>query len=108
MIAVNSEPFSVVHHNGFIRLLKVLEPRYLLNSRCHHTSFQQHCGSGTPGNKKKSSLLWKFCDELVDENSETESSPESTQSVVDAYLKEPNQPRKSDPNWSIVRLLNLI
>ena len=48
-------------------------------------------------NKKKSSLLWKFCDELTDENSETESSPESTQSVVDAYLKEATQPRKSDP-----------
>lgn len=53
--------------------------------------------TGMPGNKKKSSLLWKFCDELMDENCETVSSPESTQSVVDAYLKEPNQPRKSDP-----------
>jgi len=26
MIAVDSEPFSVVHHTGFTRLLKVLEP----------------------------------------------------------------------------------
>ena len=47
--------------------------------------------------KKKSSLLWKYCDELMDENSETESSPESTQSVIEKYLKEPTMPRKSDP-----------
>ena len=33
-----------------------------------------HSSAGMPGNKKKSSLLWKFCDELMDENSETESS----------------------------------
>jgi len=56
-----------------------------------------HSSAGIPGNKKKSSLLWKFCDELMDENSVIESSPESTQSVVDVYLKEPNQPRKSEP-----------
>jgi len=30
--------------------------------------------AGMPGNKKKLSLLWKSCDELMDENSETESS----------------------------------
>ena len=33
----------------------------------------------------------------MDENSEAERSPESTQSVVDTYLKQPTQPRKSDP-----------
>ena len=33
----------------------------------------------------------------MDENSETETSPVSTQSVVDKYLKEPTQPRKSNP-----------
>ncbi len=44
-----------------------------------------------------SSLLWKFCNELIEEKSETESSPKSTQSVIDSYLKEPNQPRKSSP-----------
>ena len=47
--------------------------------------------------KKKSSLLWKYCDELMDENSEIESLPESTQSVIEKYLKEPTMPRKSDP-----------
>jgi len=47
-------------------------------------------------NHNKSSLLWKYCDALMDENRETESSPESAHSVVDAYLKEPNQQRKSD------------
>ena len=41
---------------------------------------------------KKSLLLWKYCDELMDENSETESSPVSTQSVIDNYLKEPTLP----------------
>ena len=46
---------------------------------------------------KKSSLLWKYCDELMDENSETESSPVSTQSVIDNYLKEPTLSRKSNP-----------
>lgn len=46
---------------------------------------------------KKKSLLWKYCDELMDENSETESSPLSTQSVIDNYLKEPTLSRKSDP-----------
>jgi len=46
---------------------------------------------------KKSSLLWKFCDDIMDENSEAERSPESTQSVADTYLKQPTQPRKSDP-----------
>ena len=44
-----------------------------------------------------SSLLWKFCNELIEEKSESESSPKSTQSVIDSYLKEPNQPRKSCP-----------
>ena len=47
--------------------------------------------------KKKSSLLWKYCDELMDENTESETSPVSTQSVVEEYIKEPTQPRKSDP-----------
>ena len=46
---------------------------------------------------KRSSPLWKYCDELMDENSETKSSPFSTQSVIDSYLKEPTLPRKSDP-----------
>ena len=46
---------------------------------------------------KRSSLLWKYCDELMDENSKTESSPLSMQSVIDSYLKEPTLPRKSDP-----------
>ena len=47
--------------------------------------------------KKKSSLLWKYCDELMDTNSEIESSPESTQLVIEKYLKEPTMSRKSDP-----------
>ena len=46
---------------------------------------------------RPSSLLWRFCNELIDEKSESESSPKSTQSVIDGYLKEPNQPRKSSP-----------
>ena len=46
---------------------------------------------------KRSSLLWKYCDELMDKNSKTESSPLSMQSVIDSYLKEPTLPRKSDP-----------
>ena len=33
----------------------------------------------------------------MNKNSETETSPVSTQSVVDKYLKEPTQPRKSNP-----------
>ena len=33
----------------------------------------------------------------MDENSETENSPLSTQSVIDNYLKEPTLSRKSDP-----------
>ena len=33
----------------------------------------------------------------MDDNSETESSPESTQSVVDAYLKQPTESIKSNP-----------
>ena len=47
--------------------------------------------------KKRSSLLWKFCEELMDEDSESETLPVSTQSVVDKYLKQPTQPRKSNP-----------
>ena len=33
----------------------------------------------------------------MDDNSETESYPESTQSVVDAYLKQPTESIKSNP-----------
>ena len=36
--------------------------------------------------KKKSSLLWKYCDELMDKNSETESSQESMQSVIESLI----------------------
>jgi len=32
MIALDNEPFAVVGHTGFIRLLKLLEPRYKLPS----------------------------------------------------------------------------
>ena len=46
---------------------------------------------------KKSSLLWQYCEELMDENSETETSPVPTQCVIEKYLKEATQPRKSDP-----------
>ena len=45
---------------------------------------------------KKISLLWKYCDELMDKNSEKESSLLSTQSVIDNYLKEPTLSRNSD------------
>ena len=38
--------------------------------------------SNSCATNKKSSLLWKFCDDLMDENSEAEKSPESTQSVI--------------------------
>ena len=35
---------------------------------------------------RPSSLLWRFCNELIDEKSESESSPKLTQSVIDGYL----------------------
>ena len=33
MIAIDNQPFSVVHDTGFNRLIKTLEPRYVLPSR---------------------------------------------------------------------------
>ena len=33
MIAVDSQPFSIVEDHGFSNLLKTIEPRYLLTSR---------------------------------------------------------------------------
>ena len=33
MIATDNQPFSVVHDTGFNRLIKTLEPRYVLPSR---------------------------------------------------------------------------
>ena len=35
----------------------------------------------------------------MDDNSETDSSPESTQSVVDAYLKQPTESIKCNPYY---------
>ena len=37
MIALDCQPFSVVDDAGFIRLLKALEPRYVLPSRKYIT-----------------------------------------------------------------------
>ena len=51
-----------------------------------HARLDQNDSSSTTA-KKWSSLLWKFC-----ENSESDTSPLSTQSE---YLKEPAQPSKS-------------
>ena len=48
-------------------------------------------------NEKSKSLLWQFCDEIMEEKSDSEVSPESVEYVVDTYLKEPNQPQKSSP-----------
>ena len=42
-------------------------------------------------------LLWKYCDQFMDENSEKGSSLLPTQSVIDNYLKEPALSRRSDP-----------
>ena len=33
MIATNNQPFSVIHDTGFNRLIKTLEPRYMLPSQ---------------------------------------------------------------------------
>ena len=38
MIAVDSQPFSVIEDIGFIRLISTLEPRYTLPSRQYMTS----------------------------------------------------------------------
>ena len=47
--------------------------------------------------QKSKSLLWQICDEMMEEESDSEASPESMECVVDTYLKELNQPRKSNP-----------
>jgi len=48
-------------------------------------------------NEKSKSLLWPFCDEIMEVKSDSEVSHESVEYVVDTYLKEPNQPQKSNP-----------
>ena len=49
-----------------------------VTSKCHRVDSTNSSTSKT----KESSLLWKFCDKMMDDNSESESSPESAQSVV--------------------------
>jgi len=44
-----------------------------------------------------SSLLWRYCNELIQEKSDSGNSSCSPESVVEAYLKECNIPRKSEP-----------
>ena len=46
---------------------------------------------------KSSSVLWQYCSKIIEETSENESSPKSTELIIDCYLKEPNQPRESNP-----------
>ena len=47
--------------------------------------------------QKSKSLLWQICDEMMEVKSDSKASPESVECVVDTYLKEFNQPRKSNP-----------
>ena len=57
----------------------------------------KHMREQSEDSEPPSSLLWKICNELIEEKSESESSPKLTQSVIDSYHKEPNQPRKLCP-----------
>jgi len=43
------------------------------------------------------SLLWRYCNELIQEKSDSGNSSCSPESVVEAYLKEGSIPRRSDP-----------
>ena len=53
--------------------------------------------SCTEASPASSSLLRRYCNELIQEKSDSGNSSSSLESVVEAYLKEGNIPRKSDP-----------
>jgi len=59
------------------------EEKEEVTSKCHRVDSTNKSTTYT----KKSSLLWKFCDELMDDNSESKSSRESVQLVVDPYMR---------------------
>jgi len=113
--------YSDVESNKFFALATLLDPRFkqrvfssatsaamakqmLISEYESFTSEQdlepptsKHPRVQQDETQKSKSLLWQFCDEIMEEKSGTEASPDSLECVVDTYLKELNQPRKSNP-----------
>ena len=74
-----------------------LEMKRISDMSSKHVRLEQPEQSQDDTNSVKKLLLWKYCDEFMDENSEKGSSLLSTQSVIDNYRKEPALSKISDP-----------
>ena len=114
--------YSDVESNKFFALATLLDPRFkqrgfssatsaamakqmLISEYESFTSDQdleppasKHPRVQQDETQKSKSLLWQFCDEIMEKKSGSEASPDSLECVVDTYLKELNQPRKSNPS----------
>ena len=124
--------------NKFYCLATILDPRFKLRvfstaaaaalakqmlifeyESCYEDRFEDPPPTKSPRNdesqSQSKSLLWKFCSEIMSEKSDNEELPESMDFVIDTYLKEPNEPCKSNPleywkdrehTWPILALMS--
>ena len=53
--------------------------------------------SHSSNDHESSSVLWNLTNAIIGEKSDSESSTDSVEYIVDSYVKEQNQPRSSDP-----------